>query len=95
LIRWADVQKMISFVDYRDEIVDNRILKGADVDVFKFVCFYDGQEYYIGFFVFRHLSVVLKRLWWLVPFVFFPGSATVGPKIYHWISTKRKCDGFS
>ncbi len=92
-IRWADPQKMISFVDYRDESVDNRVPKDRRPDLAKAVCFFDGKEFYFGFFAFRRLSVMFKRLWWAVPFVFFPGNEMFGPKLYDWISNKRKCDG--
>ncbi len=93
VVRWADPQKMISFVDYRDKIVDNKVPNRYHADLSKLVCFYDGQEFYFGFFAFRRLSALLRRLWWLIPFVYFPGSGHFGPKIYQWISKKRKCDG--
>ena len=93
IIGWADSEKTISFVDYRDEIVENIVPNDHRAQISRAVCFYDGTDFFFGFFVFRRLSVMLKRLWWLAPFVFFPGSGYFGPRVYEWISKNRKCDG--
>ena len=49
-----------------------------------------------GFYAFREIARRLPALWPLAPFMFAPGSARLGTKVYAWVAAnraRRLCDG--
>ena len=42
-----------------------------------------------GFYAFRRMTRHLPLLAWLVPFVYLPGAAWMGTRIYRWVATHR------
>ena len=49
-----------------------------------------------GFFAFREISKRLPALWPLVPFMFAPGGAWLGKRVYAWVAANRErrlCEG--
>ena len=51
-----------------------------------------------GFYAFRELSLRLPVLWGLAPFMFAPGAAWAGTRIYAWVAAnraRRLCEGES
>jgi predicted DCC family thiol-disulfide oxidoreductase YuxK len=49
-----------------------------------------------GFYAFREIARRLPALWPLVPFMFAPGAALLGTRVYAWVAAnraRRLCDG--
>ena len=44
-----------------------------------------------GFFSYRRLCLRLPLLWPVVPLVYLPGMAWVGPRVYDWVARNRFC----
>jgi hypothetical protein len=49
----------------------------------------DGGEVLHGFRAFRWMAWRLPLLWFLVPFLYLPGMATVGQRAYLWVARHR------
>ena len=49
----------------------------------------DGQTIYHGFGAFRWMAWRLPLLWFLVPFLYLPGMATLGQRVYLWVARNR------
>ncbi|GBD36319.1 hypothetical protein HRbin36_01440 [bacterium HR36] len=49
----------------------------------------DRRRAYGGFFAFRWLAWQLPACWPIVPFLYLPGAAWVGERVYAWIARNR------
>jgi predicted DCC family thiol-disulfide oxidoreductase YuxK len=48
-----------------------------------------GGAWYHGFGAFRWMAWRLPLLWFLVPFLYLPGMATFGQRLYLWVARNR------
>lgn len=79
-------------VDIHDEKVRTRLapdLRYEDLDRTMHIRLADGSTF-TGFEAFRKLSHELPLLWFLLPFLYLPGAAWIGEKIYRRIAERRK-----
>jgi predicted DCC family thiol-disulfide oxidoreductase YuxK len=49
----------------------------------------DGGACYHGFGAFRYMAWRLPLLWFLAPFLYLPGMATLGQRVYLWVARNR------
>jgi predicted DCC family thiol-disulfide oxidoreductase YuxK len=87
----ADVRHRLRFHDanQRAEIASAfPELAGADFENAMFTVAGD-RRVDRGFFAFRRIALTASLLWPLLPLLYFPGSALVGPKVYAWVARNR------
>ena len=99
LARWLRPGDIFSTVELRrslDATARQAGLTQLDLDRSMFLLKPNGAAYE-GFYAMRQLVVRLPLFWPLVPFLWLPGSALVGVRLYHWVAEHRgpisRCPG--
>jgi predicted DCC family thiol-disulfide oxidoreductase YuxK len=49
----------------------------------------DDRRVHRGFFAFRQIALAAPLMWPLLPLLYLPGSAWIGPVIYAWVARNR------
>lgn len=87
---WWDCQQKLSYLSLHDPEVSERWPKMPADRLMAEMCIVDsqGQEYW-GAEAVRYLTRRLRRLWWLAPLLYFPGSMVLWRPLYRWIAKNR------
>lgn len=87
---WWDCQKKLSFLSLHDPEVARRWPDLPHERLMEEMCIIDRQgNRYWGPEAFRYLTTRLRRLWWLAPVMYFPGSMWLWRPLYRWIARNR------
>lgn len=90
-----DVLKRLRYADFRDKAVRTKEAPEITIETLDKAMHIrkPGGTYQTGFDAFRHMTWHLPPLWIVAPFLYFPGVAPVGRRIYARIAAnRRKCD---
>src|SRR5690606_2033867 len=72
---WWDCQKKLSYLSLHDPEVARRWPDISHDRLMQEMCIIDRQgNRHWGPYAFRYLTRRLRRLWWLAPLMYFPGS---------------------
>ena len=87
---WWDCQEKLSFLSLHDPEVARRWPDLPRERLMQEMCIIDGKEKrYWGPEAFRYLTTRLRRLWWLAPVMWFPGSMWLWRPLYRWVARNR------
>lgn len=89
LIFW-DCRKRLSYLSLHDPEVTRRFPDLAFERMMKemVVVDHNGNRHW-GPEAIRYLTGRLRRLWWAVPFTYFPGSMVLWRPLYRWVARNR------
>ena len=87
---WWDCQKKLSYLSLHDPRVAERWPDLPHDRLMQEMCIIDtrGQQHW-GPKAIRHLTRRLRRLWWAMPLLYFPGSLFLWRPLYRWIARNR------
>jgi predicted DCC family thiol-disulfide oxidoreductase YuxK len=95
LLRALDARQVLRMHDAsRRAAVESMFpqLREADLDAAVHVV-EEGGAVYRGFFAARRLAWSSPFTWPLLPVLYLPGAARVGPRVYEWIAGHRGAGG--
>ena len=87
---WWDCQRKLSYLSLHDPQVAERWPELPADQLMDEMCIIDsrgGQHW--GAEAVRYLSRRLRRLWWLVPLLYLPGSMLLWRPFYRWVARNR------
>ena len=89
-LAWWDCQKKLSYLSLHDPEVARRWPDLPHGRLMQEMCLIDheGNRYW-GPEAFRYLTRRLRRLWWLAPVMYFPGSMYLWRPLYRLIARNR------
>ena len=87
---WWDCQNRLAYVSLHDPLVAERWPDMSAERLMQEMCIVDqaGRQYW-GAEAIRYLTRRLRRLWWAMPVMYFPGSMFVWRPLYRWIAKNR------
>jgi len=90
-LRWFDGRGgRLAYLSLHDEAVAERYPEISAERLLDEMCVVDRDGHaHWGAEAVRYLSRRLPRLWWLAPFLYFPGAMHVARPIYRWVSRHR------
>jgi predicted DCC family thiol-disulfide oxidoreductase YuxK len=89
-LAWWDCQKKLSYLSLHDPEVARRWPDLPRERLMQEMCIIDRQgNRHWGPEAFRYLTTRLRRLWWLAPLLWFPGSMFLWRPLYRWIARNR------
>jgi predicted DCC family thiol-disulfide oxidoreductase YuxK len=92
LLRRLDWLSVLGFVDVRDpgqtQLLELSVAPERLIEEMHVLTPHNGEVRH-GFRAFRWLAWRLPLLWFLVPFLYLPGMASVGQRAYLWIARHR------
>jgi predicted DCC family thiol-disulfide oxidoreductase YuxK len=87
---WWDCQKKLSYLSLHDPEVAQRWPDMSAERLMEEMCLVDTQgNWHWGPAAIRYLTLRLRRLWWAMPFLYFPGSMILWRPLYRWIARNR------
>lgn len=87
---WWDCQGKLSYLSLHDPRVAQRYPELAHEQLMREMVIVDrhGRQH-AGAYALRYLTGRLRRLWWLAPFLYFPGSMLLVRPLYRWVARNR------
>ncbi len=87
---WWDCQQKLSYLSLHDPQVAQRWPDLGHDRLMQEMCIVDtnGKRHW-GAAAIRYLTLRLRRLWWAMPVMYFPGSMLLWRPIYRWIARNR------
>ncbi len=98
---WWDCQNKLSYLSLHDPEVARRWPELSPERLMQEMVIIDryGERHW-GPYAIRYLARRLRRLWWALPILYFPGSMLLWRPLYRWIARNRyllsggeACDG--
>jgi len=87
---WWDCQDKLAYLSLHDPLVAQRWPDLPHDRLMQEMCIVDSQgRRHWGPTAPRYLSLRLRRLWWLVPLLYFPGGMLLWRPLYRWIARNR------
>ncbi|MCA9235425.1 MAG: DUF393 domain-containing protein [Planctomycetales bacterium] len=87
---WWDCQGKLAYLSLHDPEVQQRWPDISLERLHEEMCIVDGQgRRHWGPYAIRYLTKRLRRLWWAMPALYFPGSMLVWKPLYRWIARNR------
>jgi predicted DCC family thiol-disulfide oxidoreductase YuxK len=87
---WWDCQGHLAYLSLHDPQVAQRWPDLSAERLMQEMCIVDarGRRHW-GPAAIRYLSLRLRRLWWALPVLYFPGSMLLWRPLYRWIAKNR------
>ncbi len=87
---WWDCQNRLTYLSLHDEEVATQWPDLPRDRLMEEMCIVDvhGRRHW-GAYAFRYLTTRLRRLWWLAPLLYFPGSIVLWRPLYRWLARNR------
>ena len=87
---WWDCQQKLSYLSLHDPQVATRWPQLSADRLKEEMCLIDTQgRQHWGPDAIRYLSLRLRRLWWLAPILYLPGSMFLWRPLYRWMAKNR------
>jgi predicted DCC family thiol-disulfide oxidoreductase YuxK len=87
---WWDCQGKLSYLSLHDPRVAERYPDLTHDQLMQEMVIVDTRgRRHAGAYAIRYLSSRLRRLWWLAPLLYFPGSMLLWRPVYRWIARNR------
>ena len=87
---WWDCQKKLSYLSLHDPLVAERWPDMSSERLMQEMCIVNAKGYeHWGAYALRYLTRRLRRLWWLMPLLYFPGSMILWRPLYRWVARNR------
>lgn len=87
---WWDCQGHLAYLSLHDPQVAQRWPDLEKDRLYKEMCIIDGAgRQHWGAYAVRYLTRRLRRLWWAMPFLYFPGSMLLWKPLYRWVAKNR------
>ena len=89
-LTWWDCQQKLSYMSLHDPAVAERWPDLSRDRLMEEMCIVDthGKRHW-GASAIRYLTFRLRRLWWAMPLLYFPGSMFLWRPLYRWIARNR------
>ena len=89
-LSWWDCQQKLSYLSLHDAEVARRWPNMPQDRLMREMCIVDTRgRWHWGPEAVRYLSRRLRRMWWVVPLLYFPGSMLLWRPLYRWIARNR------
>jgi predicted DCC family thiol-disulfide oxidoreductase YuxK len=89
-LRWWDCQGKLSYLSLHDPRVAERYPDLTHEQLMQEMVIVDTRgRRHAGAYAIRYLTSRLRRLWWLAPLLYFPGSMLLWKPLYRWIARNR------
>jgi len=87
---WWDCQERLAYLSLHDSCVAERWPDLTHQRLMAEMCIVDtrGGRHW-GPEAIRYLTLRLRRLWWAMPLLFFPGSMVLWRPLYRWVARNR------
>jgi len=87
---WWDCQHKLSYLSLHDPQVAERWPDLSHERLMQEMCIVDskGRRHW-GPAAIRYLTLRLRRLWWAMPALYFPGSMLLWRPLYRWVARNR------
>lgn len=87
---WWDCRGRLAYLSLHDTEARERFPEVSPERLQDEMCVVDpaGRQHW-GADAVRHLSLRLRRLWWLAPVMWFPGMMLVARPVYRWVARNR------
>ncbi len=87
---WWDCQQKLAYLSLHDREVAQRWPDLSHERLMNEMCIVDtkGRQHW-GPEAIRYLTLRLRRLWWAMPLLYFPGSMFFWRPLYRWIARNR------
>ncbi len=87
---WWDCQQRLSYLSLHDAEIVERWPDLPHDQLMEEMCIIDSQSNrHWGPGAMRYLTLRLRRLWWAMPLLYFPGSMFLWRPLYRWIARNR------
>ena len=87
---WWDYQQKLSYLSLHDSRVGERWPDFTHERMMQEMCIVDSRgNRHWGPEAVRYLTLRLRRLWWAMPLLYFPGSMLLWRPLYRWIARNR------
>lgn len=87
---WWDCQQHLAYLSLHDAEVAQRWPEMSPDRLMQEMCIVDQQGHrHWGPAAVRYLTFRLRRLWWAMPILYFPGSMLLLRPLYRWIARNR------
>ena len=89
-LSWWDCQQKLAYISLHDPEVAQRWPDLSPDRLMKEMCIVDADGHrHWGPAAVRYLTFRLRRLWWAIPLLYFPGSMLLWRPLYRWIARNR------
>lgn len=87
---WWDCQHKLSYLSLHDPRVAEYAPDLSHEALMREMVIVDRRgRIHAGAYAVRYLTTRLRRLWWLAPFLYFPGAMLLARPLYRWIARNR------
>jgi len=87
---WWDCQQKLSYLSLHDLEVAERWPQLPQRRLMEEMCIINSHgDQHWGPEAIRYLTLRLRRLWWAMPLLYFPGSMFLWQPLYRWIARNR------